>query len=302
MILSIANNWNAARDEHSIFLEKLIHDFIVNQHTHQKFPFAASDFLLRIKSKLISCSAQDLLDCNNEFDKEVQNLGKLAEPLLIEPLKVLFNYDDFCKKKTSWDAYDLCKKSQIRTCPYCNQAFAFTLQPIPKGRGFRPTLDHFYDKARYPHLALALNNLIPSCSTCNSSLKNIINFNTEPHLNPLFDQENIRFSFSTTNPILLQKKIELGRITGLKIRASEVIPCEKTRNSLDTFMIEERYDMVMQEAIEFAASKIMYNDLKKEMILPIMFTNEQTILRFDRSKYKNYILGKLYADIYDLLS
>lgn len=29
--------------------------------------------------------------------------------------------------------------------------------------------NHFYDKGTYPYLALSFYNLIPSCSTCNSS-------------------------------------------------------------------------------------------------------------------------------------
>lgn len=33
------------------------------------------------------------------------------------------------------------------------------------------TLDHFFDKATYPYLALSLKNLVPSCHACNSKIK-----------------------------------------------------------------------------------------------------------------------------------
>jgi hypothetical protein len=223
----------------------------------------------------------------------------LAEQWLIKPLKKLFDYDAFCSKKKGWDAYDLCKRSTSRTCPYCNQAYAFTVQPIPGGRGCRPTLDHFYDKDSYPHLALVLNNLIPSCASCNSSLKHTMNFAKKPHLNPLFDQENIKFSFSAPDRITLLAQIDSTSISHLKIVTSAVQPCIKTDRSISTFLLEERYEMVLPEAIEFAVNKSQFDDLKREDLLPARYMTESVSLRFERSKYRSYILGKLFADIYD---
>lgn len=59
-------------------------------------------------------------------------------------------------------------------CPYCNRTFIKHV----KGRKIDETgdeivvelkaqLDHFYDKDKYPYLAVSRYNLVPSCPTCN---------------------------------------------------------------------------------------------------------------------------------------
>lgn len=65
-------------------------------------------------------------------------------------------------------AYKLFKKMNIRTCPYCNRQYTFTIKPDKKSDFVtRPEMDHFYDKSDYPLLALCFYNLVPSCHECN---------------------------------------------------------------------------------------------------------------------------------------
>lgn len=69
----------------------------------------------------------------------------------------------------------------INTCLYCNRNHIH----YDFGKKFGTTLDHFYDKATYPYLALSFHNLIPSCNTCNSSQgKGSKPFSLETHLHP----------------------------------------------------------------------------------------------------------------------
>ena len=50
-------------------------------------------------------------------------------------------------------------------CPYCNR---HPLEAYPSdGKTHKGPLDHFYDKDRYPYLALSIYNLIPVCDQCN---------------------------------------------------------------------------------------------------------------------------------------
>ena len=53
----------------------------------------------------------------------------------------------------------------IRTCPYCNRQYTFTLDE--KTSKTAPEYDHFYDKSDFPILAVSFYNLVPSCHTCN---------------------------------------------------------------------------------------------------------------------------------------
>lgn len=91
-------------------------------------------------------------------------------------------YEDFMRTKINeiiendnpdWDennqktvAYWLLKKLNIRTCPYCNRNYTFTVT-LSTGTLIRPEFDHFFPKTEKPWLALSFYNLVPSCPTCN---------------------------------------------------------------------------------------------------------------------------------------
>ena len=51
-------------------------------------------------------------------------------------------------------------------CPYCNRVFVKNVDGNDK-KQVKGQLDHFYDKAQYPYLAILKYNLIPSCPFCN---------------------------------------------------------------------------------------------------------------------------------------
>jgi hypothetical protein len=63
------------------------------------------------------------------------------------------------------------KSLETRTCYFCNIHFVNEYKIDDENYQNEFTLDHYYDKATYPYLALSLYNLIPSCYTCNSKLK-----------------------------------------------------------------------------------------------------------------------------------
>lgn len=79
---------------------------------------------------------------------------------------------------------DVFVKLNIRTCPYCNRQYTFTLKPLQRGEpNTSPEFDHFYPKSEYPTLAICFYNLVPSCHCCNhgKSTKQL-------NLNPYFDE------------------------------------------------------------------------------------------------------------------
>lgn len=59
------------------------------------------------------------------------------------------------------------------TCPYCNRNMVghVDIRKVEDGhivtKSLKGQLDHFYYKAKYPYLAISLNNLVPSCKDCN---------------------------------------------------------------------------------------------------------------------------------------
>lgn len=69
-----------------------------------------------------------------------------------------------------WNGYNKINKMEfyedfdINSCIYCNRNYIFNLYANGHVKG---QIDHFYDKARYPFLAMSFYNLIPSCEGCN---------------------------------------------------------------------------------------------------------------------------------------
>lgn len=153
----------------------------------------------------------------------------------------------------------------------------------------------------YPHLALSLYNLVPSCSSCNSSLKGQKDFFKESHLNPLFDEENIQFYLTADGaPSELGEAIQ-SRRDDVVVKAKVIRVCSDSDSSLQTFVINERYETLSVEAIEFYLAKKNYDEAILNTQLNFLL-DETTLLRFDRAGYSKYVLGKMYADIYDALS
>ena len=62
------------------------------------------------------------------------------------------------------DKFKFIKNSDLKTCPYCNRNYIYT---INKNRNIKGEIDHFYPKDLYPILGVSYHNLIPSCQTCN---------------------------------------------------------------------------------------------------------------------------------------
>lgn len=86
----------------------------------------------------------------------------------------------------------LSKQLNVKTCPYCNRQYTFTIEKGTKT--IRPEFDHFHSKSEFPYLALSFYNLIPSCSICNhTKLDDLID--TSPYNNGF--EDNFRFRVKT---------------------------------------------------------------------------------------------------------
>lgn len=201
MIVHIKNNWSIAEPEHNLYINKLIDNSLEKSKQLTKLDFT-HQFIKITKTLLTSNNLDDINESIKLFNIAKTILTKKSFQTFKADLKKIFNYNTFIAKSTKpWNAYKLCEHSKNRTCPYCNQAYSFTVMEEnsnnSKTKSLRPTLDHFYPKDKYPHLSLSLANLIPSCSICNSTLKGKTDFSETPHLHPLYDEESITFSCDT---------------------------------------------------------------------------------------------------------
>lgn len=230
----------------------------------------------------------------------------------LDECKLVFNYTEFSRKSEKpWNAYALCKTSKYLMCPYCQQAPAFTIHRTEDNKGHRPTLDHYYPKGEYPYLALSLYNLIPSCYSCNSSLKGKMDFYLDQHLHPFEHQEMVRYEWDIPGYINLREKaIAAGSdltSPGVKIRIISILdPLHAaTLRSLNTFLVTERLEMSELILAPFFEILLTFTPERLAEINKKIFKDshlqltEETALQFSRQNYKNEWFGRLKADLLD---
>lgn len=303
MIISIPDNWDDASGKHTAYLTHRIDRYLSVPPKMWPLSPKTIPFVFSVRTQVISGTYADLVATVPTYEKVIAGLETdHKRQCFVSDLQKLFNYSAFSKKSSSgWNAYSLCETARYKTCPYCNQSYAFTI--VAEEGSFRPTLDHFLFKEHYPYLALSLNNLVPSCYHCNSNLKGAKDFRLDEHLHPFVDAENIVFSINHGCNDIVELVSNFGAVKDtLQVTARVKNSCVKSANSLNTFLIAQRYAKVSEEAASFIDRKLGINELFetfKDLGLPF---DEQRVLGFDKGNYRNLIMGKMYADLYDEFS
>ena len=181
----------------------------------------------------------------------------------LKKLKYFFNYDKFQDEITKFfkDNFD------FRTCFYCNKDFITNFETEKEVSTFQ--LDHFYDKATYPYLALCLYNLIPSCYVCNAKVKGTKNtfeydikvgkFNKETCISP--NSKNFDFENKVKFKLLLDKDCKNLHVQDKKdidIPLKEQFTNEYDKY-IEIFKLNERYK---------AHKDIVYEMIQKAELYP----------------------------------
>lgn len=156
MILKI---WNYSKKGLSV------EDKLLGSRVLIDFRFHLADYVL--------ANEEELKNRASRYKEQVE-----GHPVLHKLLKEIFKklYADFraynanrlvmpSKKGKEKVAYHFFRRLNVRTCPYCNRQYTFTISSSTANTS--PEYDHFYDKSEYPVLAVSFYNLVPSCHTCN---------------------------------------------------------------------------------------------------------------------------------------
>ena len=184
-------------------------------------------------------------------------------------------YDNFCNKKKRYDAYDLAESLHVNVCPYCNRNNTFTVHS--KNGSTRPQFDHFYDKAIYPILALSFYNLIPSCPTCNSSIKGRKRFSLTTHIHPYVEgfDDKARFALHVKDSSFYYDEKGFD----LELSSNDA----KAKKNIKDFALEEIYKNHKDIVLELIQKSIMYNESYIEELMKnyegTLFKNEEDLLR-----------------------
>lgn len=214
--------YNRDLDSVAHFWRDRLHDYLFDKREGQQRPYLKTgkhhryydnvfakwrNYVERkAQYRRISIGTKDeLLNKLNEFERNFDDivlapkdeLEKLSKEryseeslnILSEMFETLYN----CFTKVI--ANEVLEKLKIRTCPYCNRNYTFTVKSScsTEVRAFttRPEFDHFYNKSQHPLLALSFYNLVPSCSICNhgKATENI-------GINPYFEGFSLNSEFA----------------------------------------------------------------------------------------------------------
>ncbi len=218
-------------------------------------------------------------------------------------VEYVFNYDVFIKKaKKRYDAYELAETLDVRTCTYCNRNYTNTVITKNGNKLTRPQFDHYFDKASHPLLAISFYNLIPSCSTCNSSIKGTHKMNLNDYNHPYLDDSlnDIRFTY----------KYSKETTSGLRIKVKTPAG-SKAYNTTAAFAIEEVYNSHTGELLDLIKTRQYFSDkyltilssnllrhviISKEDLYRMVFGTEYDSINFVNrpfSKFKSDILKEL---------
>ena len=171
----------------------------------------------------------------------------------------VFYYGSYHK----WRAYELAHKISINVCPYCNRNYTLVIGS-DANKGTRFEFDHFFDKARYPYLALSFYNLVPSCHVCNSNLKGSKKFNLEDNIHPYIEgfSDNVVFSLTPRNINFINGKSSAYRINFRKHPLNQFNNKKvgAAFNNIKTFKLAQLYNIHKDYVNEIIQKSVIYND------------------------------------------
>lgn len=270
MIYLNPNDFKSARDKHVNGLEKWS---LERLDKRTKLHKNLKSFIKNNISTILEGEPRRLKNINALFYNEVAKcVGKKENPRKFDThLRNIFNYNLFIsKKKGEYDAYDLAENLNIRVCVYCNRIYTLTIQigTSPDDHVTRPEFDHFFSQEKYPLLALSFFNLIPSCKTCNSTLKGSIKFALHKNLHPYLDNcwQSFQFSFAPVNTqSLLGSKSNYQVSVKTNIGIDEKLE-KRIKKNFKVFKIAEIYNGHGEEISDLLKLKNILNDNYLEIL------------------------------------
>lgn len=296
-----------ASEIHYKYFRYIIKKKLNGKNFKEDKPFENITFIKQVTG--ISSIVKDYL--NDEV-----NLKKIliGQPIMLNSIKSIFKSRKQIRNIKSiinyegWDdisyysPYDLAKKIDIPTCPYCNRLYTKTVVSDKKDKITRPTFDHWFPQAKYPLLALSFYNLIPSCSVCNSSVKGsddfIFNKHFHPYLNhPFIEKLDYNFSYEYSDSLKnyifkIDCKNELSKNT---VDAFKLVEIYKTHEDEIKDLVHLR-DIYSNRYLNILYEDILKQKVSQEDIYRLAFGTQYNEENFDRrplSKMKKDILKEL---------
>jgi hypothetical protein len=218
-------------------------------------------------NEILLAKENNLLDLINIIENRLNKLSVKHKEIIIKKIKNLFKYKDKYQNSTLTPFFT--ENFDFRTCFYCNKDFITNFDTDKKVSTFQ--LDHFFDKATYPYLALSFYNLIPSCYVCNAKVKGSENtfehnpksklkkFSNETCIAP--NDENFDFHQKVKFKLLLDDSCK-----NLHIKSKDDIDINLKENYSDMY---DKYIEIFKLNERYKAHKdIVYDMIQKAELYP----------------------------------
>lgn len=253
---------------------------------------------------VVLADEQELLRQKKNYDRRASRItanGKKALKELMEDLYTKFTQSDSGKRKSI--SHYFFEELNIRTCPYCNRQYTFTLSE--KDVKTSPEYDHFYAKSDYPILAVSFYNLVPSCHVCN----HIKGEKKTVKVNPYFSGFKSIFS-------LYNKKKDGKKLNALEIlsKGKGVLKFDGANraemSNIKAFGLSglyELHDDYVKDIIEKAAAynkvsrEVLADTFQKRGFMPDHVFDFVWGKYLDDSQLENRVLSKLTKDLLEQL-
>ena len=244
---------------------------------------------------IVKADYEELVRIKNEYDKigsNSVNLPKFPASYKKFILESLYR-DKFPRQK-------FVEELQVTVCPYCNRNFINSTY-----KRTMCDLEHFFDKASYPVLAVSFYNLIPVCHPCNH-VKASNRISCSPHDLKLHTDDLLTFDYFIKGPDFLTDKEQIGIEIDCTFEFEDNVRVLKLNDvyQIHTDLVQE----CIKKSIVFNSDYLedlcqTYDRLfeSKEDLYRIVFGNYKEETEYGKrplSKLTKDILSSLYEDIY----
>lgn len=309
MIIEIHDVWGDAAARHEAFLRDKVAVALQREQDvigpKSLVVVEVGKFIDRNLDVIVDAATRDFTEVVNDFSATFSGDQSFLDEAKTK-FKAIFDYEAFSRRLTGWGAYALCSAARYKVCPYCHIRTTSTVAPDDDHAGYRPQLDHYYDKARYPFLALSLGNLVPCCGRCNGpGMKHNKDFVSIPHLNPLRDVGVLTFDLAPKNGSEEDPALKALRFPAkdFEVRINAPADNQSAQNSLRTFQLRSQYQEKLHDAYRVAkigCSPAFERSVEIVTGLDVHYMTIADHLGFDPNgdDYKGLSAGKMLRDVY----
>jgi len=238
-------------------IEKAIDKYKAEGHFRKlKFLYYLKNNSYKNLIHLITLPASELNYVNKKTNRTLKKYKLLNHTTFYkELLDTIFSYDSWRKGEKFKKLFEL---MDISVCPYCNLEEIY--HHNDNNRNIIVTsLDHYYDKAKYPYFCLSFSNLVPVCKNCNETFKGTRTFKPVSHLHPYIDDYNNYCKFKNSIFLDIQSDIEI-----------EYLHFDnRSKKTNDDLGLQARYNTInnKQEAFRIYSLHQEYPDSRKRELI-----------------------------------